>query len=369
MHNEIVNIRYKEIKEKLKIHWSLNNWVVGLYHIYCNVDRTISPSDMWLQVVNDASQLVEEIRKGRLIRSKEKRPDALRQLIKMFCWICGFIGKYTLDDTWGIQDPIKSLLKQNSCPDLNNIEESFEKWILSKYPRVCPVCGHEYCVCSSYKAITEFRDQNVEHYGLTYSQLQARWSEQKGDSKRKLKEDINNIIGQWPLDRWLQMFNRIYGMSHFGMTIESIAFHLLEEVGEVSNEILYIRQLRQMKKHKISHIIKGAIKNIDDPDDILEKIFANNQALESLTNSNILSLKNELADVFSWISALLYKIYSQANGGYLPNVKIQFSKELEGYFTTSQDAFGCHFCGHPKCSVNCVMINTATKIMRKASKK
>ena len=150
MGNKKINRLFKKISKKSKKRWSLNEWVIGLYHIYQDVDYMMDPADIWLQVVNDASQLVEEIRKGRFDRPDEDRPDALRQLVKMFCWICGFVGKYTLEDRFPKDDPIQKLLQESYYKEYLDGEESYEKWILLKYPSVCFICGNEHCLCSSY---------------------------------------------------------------------------------------------------------------------------------------------------------------------------------------------------------------------------
>jgi len=102
------------------------------------------------------------------------------------------------------------------------------------------------------------------------------------DARRKEQLEKNEAIlkerrkGPSPttLIGWKEMLGYIYSDSHLTMNISEICFHVFEEIGEVAQEIFLIE-------------------NLNDP---------------SKQADRIPKLEAELADVFSWMMALVIKI-------------------------------------------------------------
>jgi hypothetical protein len=130
-------------------------------------------------------------------------------------------------------------------------------------------------------------------------------------------------------DDWVNMFDNIYGSIVYNSTIEQIAFHFQEEIGEVT---------RIITKY----------------DEIKIRDFT---TFNKVKNSLDKELQDEIADVFSWVISLLLKLrYIESNlQHYFPGGKIiYFDKDYPlSSLLYNRYKDGCPNCESLKCLDNC----------------
>lgn len=136
------------------------------------------------------------------------------------------------------------------------IKKKLSKIVWNKYPRLCTVCTTFPCHCLTKKREIEKKK--------TITEGQKRIIQ----DARDLGLPPNNLSG------WAKMFKAIYGNYHYATTLECIGFHFLEEIGEVAKSIVDLQEKKDSGK--------------------LEELMEN--------------MENELADVFSWLFAVVLKL-------------------------------------------------------------
>jgi NTP pyrophosphatase (non-canonical NTP hydrolase) len=123
------------------------------------------------------------------------------------------------------------------------------------------------------------------------------------------------------VDELINEFIAIYGGGHEGVDLWQIAAHLLEEIGEVAEEVIFLSELRSLNDLmsgsappvKFRTVVEKAYKkegSIRGLKVALAKLKTGGEEtiFRSLREDSIHTLKEELADVFSWLSAMLFKI-------------------------------------------------------------
>jgi NTP pyrophosphatase (non-canonical NTP hydrolase) len=381
---KLLDDKLRDLLKKDKEAWTLDEWVVGLYSIYRKHDIESTPSDIWLQVVNDASQLAEEVRRENY-KPVSDEEGVLRQAVKMFCWISCFVGKYSLEGTQdlGGNDPIgSSLVTSHNLDDFIGGDEAYSKWIVHKFPGVCPVCGSNPCLCPSYAEIVENRKVDPR-----YEFFKGEWSKNIDAAKKRFNiTDNTKNFRTKPLNQWIKFFSDIYGGVHLQMNLDQICFHLLEEVGEVSDELLYLTLLKKYQKQHLDNVFesvfyksKGSIEGGSPKlDEQVNKVSTKKSGVdlgkalfEFVHTSNIENLKGELADVFSWLCAILHKLDCLIKPGIVKDRpdSFSFSRQIENHYKNFQGQFSCPACGQAKCDDLCLLKNLTTKILVKKNKK
>lgn len=368
---------------------TIEDWIIILYGIYQEHNRLCNSHELWLQVVNDASQLAETVRR-QIIRTKVSSEfNVYTQLARLFCRISAFIGRHIYDSESPLHhDPITELMRLKPLDDYIGGEERYEKWILWKYPYACPTCGNCPCVCAAYRDIME--DRNNPRYDDFWAKNVEQFVTKKNTYRQndtgpneKVIELCNSTI-----DDWVNMFYDIYGSGHIDMSLESIGFHFLEEIGEVSDGILCLNELfkhkerigvyRQSKMDLHQKILERAI---EDPQyekfkqEYREKCpsggekIASEFAFRRLLEINISLTKEELADVFSWMCAILNKIRA-ANKYWNPEGQsLTISEALHQRYRTADGRVGCSYCSRAICAHDCLMGSTIRKSIIKRNQK
>jgi NTP pyrophosphatase (non-canonical NTP hydrolase) len=165
----------------------------------------------------------------------------------VYCWVCAFVFRA-------------------SRPGQMKIRPSLAAIILDKYPRRCFYCQQTKCTCQSSfgsRLQTDLLDKQARLLERRqYAEAEHSNLESLGTSPKSLPD-------------FLEMFNSIYGHKNYDLPIESIAAHFQEEIGEVC-------------------------KCIND---------ANDSYLLGRANPvTTRDLEEEIADVFTWLSALYWKV-------------------------------------------------------------
>jgi NTP pyrophosphatase (non-canonical NTP hydrolase) len=219
---------------------SIDVWFDEFAEIYGLTDIQRTPDNIWLMLMEDASKVAKTIR-------KEEYADALNPLAHVFVWTCAFTWRFMQND-----QAVK-------------IRKPFSEIVWYKYPEKCPYCGKSLCICPVRRDEIETLSKE-EKLALE----QKIWNELAIDRSRL--EKIPKT-----LDGYVDMFKGVYHGAHYSLTVENIAFHFMEEVGEISS---CIRKLREMNQ-------SGTAFKAAEYQEEMER---------------------EIADIFSWTSSLLMKM-------------------------------------------------------------
>lgn len=338
--------------DEIKRTWTIEKWVESFGELYKDTDQHKSEMHIWMNVVDDASALAESIRKGELV-------EASMQLPHIFCWYCCFIAKcYNTEVESTPAQPIGNLLGKDDTKHRN-----ITRWIIEKYPELCPVCGCARCMCPSFKDEAEDRKANGTFW---HWQVIGKLSiADKMDNFRKNKPTPT-------VEELVFMFKKIYSGTHYELPIGTICFHLLEEIGEVSQVILKLENLASViaQDHRIGE--KKVADIYKDKKNIVPS-FNKISCLKDLTIKDLTSelkreLKKELADVFSWLATMVNKLNQcLKNNNYTSDILDHFSLTdllYSKYFTEEDNYLRCPHCKQTKCSNACIVQTICQKSVR-----
>jgi NTP pyrophosphatase (non-canonical NTP hydrolase) len=295
----------------MKKEQSLEFWVESFVEIYGHQHSRREVTEMWLPVVQYGSKIAEDIRKAEYGAVHE-------HIAHLFAWFCSFVGrcKYFEDFTHPFY----------------RIEENLSDIIGFKYPNKCGHCASNPCDCSKLRmALEKANDKQIQ--------------ERRLDRARAL---FKKTYPGWTVQDWVDMFAEIYSNSIYSMPIESIAFHLMEEIGEVA------RAIRGLIEYE------GSLDAQLDPEYRID------------LETKRASFKFELADVFSWLIAVYLKLRLIEMG-----VGIRLEQEFEGlsedvwaqYGIPDEDRAFCARCKKNPCQ--CVLqfrVNRLYKVGPKAKR-
>lgn len=243
---------------------------------------------VWLHVVGHASNICEGIR-----RSEWKL--VLDEAAALILWWLAFVGR------------LNSLIGANNEEVVFAVPCTPTSVIWQKYPRVCPVDLGLYI--QDYKNIhnvcelDRITDKEWQKIWATVQDMKCQCISQKEkvenrspDEKLLAGEAVKRLavnVGL-PNPRGIRMienmFNDIFKSSIYVLSLQEIGFHFMEEVGEVS------RALSDMTSSTVIAKCKG------DKTKFVENEFGKERA--PLVNS----LRDELADVFSWATNIVAKM-------------------------------------------------------------
>lgn len=282
---------------------SLGEWQVAFWALYGHHDVATPLYDLVLQMMVDATRLVEAIRKERLA-------EALPFVPRTFSWLCNIVTKCASNP--------------EVYRDLGILTPSLGELTWSKYPNLCSLCAQSRCVCPWLGLDREEGEMRIRSMEARASILEI---------ARANRSDFPKT-----LDGWSTMFEHIYGVPHARMTMAEKALHLMEEVGEVEYEL---RKAERVAQGKIPPGREQEYSRID--------------------------FRGELSDVFSWLLTVHHHIalalggaqefmaaYEKRRGatGKLPHISLpSFSDWLWVEFgdqDTGRD-LRCHRCGKSVC--------------------
>jgi NTP pyrophosphatase (non-canonical NTP hydrolase) len=361
-------------ESKGRKNWTLDEWVAKIYSIYKENNSYRSSLYLWLQVSNEAGQLAENIRRGQITTAVKEN------LVNLFGWVCSFVGKYLYEDAAKnlSPDPISSLLKSGCQIGPNYVPPRYSSWILHKYPRACCACGEPFCICSAYRDTFERRkegDGDQKHKSVilfAHDKIQAA-------RNRCFQSDALESFSQIRLDDLIEEFISIYGGGHQDVDLWKIAAHFQEEVGEAAHEIVFLSELQafdeQMKalgrQKEIDYvrILEEAFARESEPT-LFRKQFeqlkekGSDGVLLYLRTRSAETLKEELADVFSWISAMLGKV-----GTTFREIKREGFRRYEFWEDLSEKYYPersliCPACMQSPCRIGCREVFFVRKTIR-----
>ncbi len=252
---------------------SLNEYASRVAGIWGSKDESRSLHDIWLHVIRHASGIAEEVRRDRPVA-------ILEQLSRFVLWVLTFVGR--------ADAPIGCPSQGERAPEesLFRVRFRLSDIVWNKYPWCCPVCFPlvqlEYarlkCTCIS----TPQESIEERYQADTTTGLLAK-KEEKRERISRLRQYARKHVRRRPktIDAFQRMFQDVYRANVEQATLPSIAFHLLEEVGEVGDALLNLYTFHKMKVSEISTEELGW---------------------------RMTELEDEIADVFSWVFALVIKL-------------------------------------------------------------
>jgi len=288
--------------------WPLDTWADEMWSLYGHHDVKRPVILMWLSVVEYGSKIAEDVR-------RDAFSDLLEHLTHVFTWIASFVAKCNHDS--GV-DPIFKFT------------DTFADIVAFKFPGRCGICKQATCTCGLVaEAIESVSDKKASYKTL--------------HSKRKEFSTDNSGYRAKKVDDWARMFETIYGGRVKGLPLEHIAFHFMEEVGEVANAI---RRIYEEKANFPAKIDK--IDSIDKAVEYYER--ASLPAKQRRAVDLKLSLAIEIADSFSWWNSLYLKIaqiFKEAQSPLIQGTKPSFI--LQKRYKVRSGKLMCPDCGKAPC--------------------
>jgi NTP pyrophosphatase (non-canonical NTP hydrolase) len=243
---------------------SIDDYVADCHTIWTK-DRERPVFDIYYRVTLHGSKLGEALR-------LELYDDAVHELGRVTIWLLSLVSK---------------LGNVDESPDsVFGLKTALSEIIWNKYPNCCPVCfEYSYIVKEErdkwkgelVKCVCMARPRDVEDRSKKSS---PETKKANMAILRKYAQEYKPVNGsEYSLDTLQDMFGNIYSANIFATSIESIGFHLLEEIGEIAEA------LASLYTYRTEDEVNAATRD-----------------------ERILDLENEIADTFSWIFTLSNKL-------------------------------------------------------------
>lgn len=336
--------------------YSLDEWVQTIRGIYREVDGTRDPFELWLEVLDESAKMTEDIR-------KDDSDTAADHCISTFGWISSFVGKCLDTTAESGADVISKYMTQPwGSRDFIRGKETYQKWVLLRYPTVCHKCWESPCHCSAYRPI--FENRRKRQYKAKYREIRDERKIKLKEAKIYLRANRKEWLGK-PVTGLFEMFDTIYSGSNYEQDLWKLGAHLMEEIGEVSKKLVDLQhtiRMESLSDAKVERLLRKALGKV-------ELSPKRRRQLETFDSDGILhyfrsglskGLRGELADVFSWLTAVWEKLNKRQQ-----EPKKSFAKALiSHYHTEPQKITGCRVCDMGECSDDCLTVNMFTRELK-----
>jgi NTP pyrophosphatase (non-canonical NTP hydrolase) len=304
----------------------LDLYVAVISKVYSKQDRNRSIWDIWCHALHHGAAVAERIRRG------APAVELMQEIADFTLWLLTAVHKLTGKFGESRRNPGETSVEpfiriRSTCSDL----------LWHKYPRICPSC---------YGRRTEGGRRRRKSFDLrtvcdclvhdAYPQDKDAWIR----TTSALLSFSEKIRGEKPqsIDEWQEMFRTIFKANLTHLSLQDIALHLLEEMGEASDAMV---RMYTYKK---------------------DKLFQEEVARRQLR------LESEIADLFSWLFALVEKINIVNRKGIAYE---QWRTETKSrsvhpiylsqiiwrrYGSDKHRSFHCPFCGSVVCSCKLVFV-------------
>lgn len=300
-------------------HRSIKEWMQIFSELYSGVDSKRTSEQMWIAVMAHSSSIGESIRKVSFA-------ELLKSAAHTFCWLCGFV---------------------NHCntrkDDVFSFTELLCEMVSLKYPLVCGHCMQKPCGCFP-PEIDKVRDKAAQ-YGKLLEQ----------------RKGVLKSVRAYSIDDWKKAFRDIYGGQVHILTLDSIGFHFLEEVGEGVLAVRKLGQLRSIVDKGIPGIDLSFLNELRTAGRIVRQYKEYYQPERGIDYTSLdtdmlkwriidakIVMIIEIADTFSWFCSIMNKLDDIAahSGFTLPSLEEKLNQE---YFDDQGNA-RCPTCGNKPCS-------------------
>jgi hypothetical protein len=339
--------------------------------VYSGVNLGGSPMFRWVQIVNDTTILGEDVRRGRNAKAVERAGRILMRVLS-------FIGHYLHHQGTGPVNPanlsfgdfVSKVLRQPSYTDYFSAAAPGEgptRWILAKYPFACAKCGSRPCRCLLEPWVFEERREIPGPF--------MKYRDATEQCRLKLKR--NTKIEEFTLPGMVLFFNDLYRNSYYHQDPWKLTMHLAEELGEATIELSRL-ELAWMASTKEATDLKGLAEDIvADVKTLIDKECerirepADERRIRKKAEGELRYLgralrgknpwdafvvlvsekfKEEMCDVFSWLSAIIAKLT-------LGKVEEELEAITKRYVKTKghRQVLKCPWCGDEDCSNECLV--------------
>lgn len=304
----------------------LDEYVKVVANIYSTHDRYRSIWDVWCHTLHHAAGITEQIRKGRT------EGDLYIEIADFSLWF--FTAILKLSGKFGelkskSETPEERFMRiQGTCSDL----------LWHKYPKICPSC---YARRLSEERTGNLRPDNIGPCDCRGSQPGSVGQEAKRRYITDLRHYSQQIEDEKPttVDEWQSMFRTVFANNLAILSLTDIVLHLMEELGEVSDAMIRMYSYKQ-------------------------KDF-----LDGEPNWRQSNLEAQLADVFSWLFALVGKLDSakeekdlkhkgqDPDGATKPRESVRLSEIIWGrYGSEEKHSFCCQSCKGSVCTCSIILV-------------
>lgn len=307
--------------------------------IYSNKDIYRSVWDIWLHATHHAAAIGEEVRKYK------PGQKLLNEIADFAMWLFTFTEK--------IRGPFEDLkeeyLKENNIrigEFTIRTERIFSDIIWNKYPGVCPICFWRR-VNNGIKSSAEIEKpcdcliHDVENRDKADTEEEKKKKEKNNQERVKaLRKYARSRLENKPatIDGWQEMWRKLYEANLRQISLVDIGFHLLEELGEVSDAML--------------------------------RMYSYTETFDGQPRWNQIWLEEEVADVFSWLLTLVNSLQI------IPDITEQFLEHLgvsdilklhehkimlsriiwHRYGSTEHEDFRCQACNELPCECKLLLV-------------
>ncbi|MCH8061888.1 MAG: hypothetical protein IH861_05235 [Chloroflexi bacterium] len=309
---------------------TLDEFVSAIPRIYSKKDENRSVWDVWLHANHHAAAIGEEVRKG------GHQIELLEEISHFSMWLFTLLHK--------LQGEIgtKNYPLESDQEAVIKISSSYSELLWNKYPRMCPVC---YWRRTKGNRDLEHKPDFSRNCDCLLFDVEKRDPSQKRDHVRALRSysKANLDVKPTSVDEWQRSFSAIFRSNLRHLTLESVAFHLLEEVGEVSDA------MARMYTYSRDSIRDGEV-------------------LDGEPSWSQIWLEEELADVTSWLFALVEKmdfiretadIYDnwRFDENIISRKPIRLSEIIwRSYGSDNLEEFWCTHCKKPVCECQIIFV-------------
>jgi hypothetical protein len=338
--------------------------------IYAGVSLSRDPIFSWLEIMNDVTILGEDLRRERNDEAVDRAATVLARLLE-------FIGYFTYvhklpQSLETSSDFVAWSLQERSYTQYipEKLQEGPTRWILAKYPRACSKCGMEQCQCLLAPWVLENRREEPSEY---FERFRSKAEAQRA----QLLED--HSLKEFTLQSLIEHFNNIYRANFYHQDAWKLGMHLSEEMGEATVELrrIELRRLAQQQsfdiKSQASEIIDitkasvaknmRKIKKKKERDELQKLVDERVSKFETELQQRpweffggivAEKFKEEIADVLSWLVAIIIKLNRPDTFAKFPG---HFEREGKGGVVQ----LVCPWCKQPKCTNQCLIAHGVSK--------
>ena len=259
---------------------TIPEWMEMFSDIYGKVDSERSPVQMWVAATAHFTKVGEAIRRMHFA-------NLMLAAAHAFSWMCSFV-----------------LRCQRDKGTVFAISDSFSAIVAGKYPLVCGYCEQTYCHCNPHEM------DKTANKAAKYKSLLAK------------RARLETAPDSYTVSRWMAIFNEMYGHHVHMLTLESIGFHFLEEVGEELTALRGLMQLKDAREHvkAVDDAFLEELSTFEGVVDLYENYVdrtleptrrAGDAVRARLVHAKV-DMFVEFADTFSWLCSILNKVGSIA---------------------------------------------------------
>jgi len=207
---------------------------------------------------------------------------------------------------------------------LIRIRDTCSDLLWRKYPKLCPTCALQ--------KITDKPENRLETLLPCECASRKREIEYKNARRIRLSKisSYSTKIGEekpTSIDEWQTMFGSVFAQSIAGLSFVEMALHFLEELGETSDAMI------RMYSYTSDNFAVG------EP------------------NWRQANLEAQLADVFSWLFALIEKINRSEQDRGRGEQSVFLSQIIwDHYGSDDLHDFYCATCKHARCSCEIILV-------------